>query len=303
MDRYLDMDPAVYQAIQNNKPVIALESSFIAHGLPHPANLQTALEMIELVRKEGAVPAVTALVKGRIKVGLKDLELEELAEEGGKYFKVAASEVGIFLSKGTRGATTVSGTIYGAYLAGISICATGGIGGVHREVSRTFDISQDLIALSRFPVAVVSSGAKIILDLKLTLEYLETMGVPVMGYKTNYFPAFYSSASSYPLENNLKSSREAAEIIKVYQELGWKGGLLFVNPVPREDSLSPEFINSIVDEALQKANKENIKGKSLTPFLLKHLNQETEGECLKANISLLKNNALLAARIARAYYD
>jgi len=300
---YLDIHPAVYEAFQNKKPVIALESSFVAQGLPYPENLQTCLEMMDLIKEEGAVPAVTALCKGKIKVGLKNSEIEELAEEGNKYFKVAASDLGIILARGFRGATTVSGTIYASYLSGIRICATGGIGGVHREASQTFDVSQDLIGLSRFPVAVVSAGAKAILDLKLTLEYLETRGVPVIGYRTRSFPAFYSSASSYSLDHTVKDPQEAAEVIRTYQDLGWEGGLLFANPLPREDSLSWEFINDIMEKALKEAKKENIQGKALTPFLLNYLNQETEGECLKANISLLKNNAILGARLAKSYYS
>lgn len=300
MDRYLDFDPAVYQAIQNKKPVIALESSFIAHGLPYPQNLQTALEMKGIIGREGAVPAVIALGEGKIKVGLNDDEINELAEEGDRYIKVSASDVGVLLAQGLKGATTLSGTVYTAYLAGIGICATGGIGGVHREASRTFDISQDLITLSIYPLAVISGGAKVILDLGLTLEYLETRGVPVIGYRTDYFPSFYSSASSYPLNYKIKDPKEAGEIIRVYQDMGWRGGLLFVNPIPREDSLSREFVEDILEKALDKARYMNIKGKNLTPFLLDFLNENSQGKCLEANISLLKNNAILSAKIGKS---
>ena len=295
----LSIEPEVQEALKYNKPAAAIESSFIAHGLPYPQNYHLALEMLEIIREHGVVPAVTAVIDGKIKIGLSMNQIEEMSFKGGLYFKASASDFGALLAAGRDGATTVAGTIYAASLAGIKACVTGGIGGVHRGAAQSLDISQDLTCLSRFPVTVVSSGVKSILDLKLTLEYLETNGVPIIGYRTGYFPSFYTHQSSYELHHSVDSSRKAARMIKMYELLGWQGGILIANPVPQKDSLSEEFINRIIEKGLKEVTENNIRGKMVTPFLLNYLSQESGGQCLKTNISLLKNNAELGAKISR----
>ncbi|PKM84067.1 MAG: pseudouridine-5-phosphate glycosidase [Firmicutes bacterium HGW-Firmicutes-13] len=297
------INPDIEDALSNKKPVVTLESSFIAHGLPYPSNLELVLEMLDIIEKHSVIPAVTAVINGKIRVGLEKSELEEMAKAGKDYFKAAAGDFGALLAKGAKGATTVAGTIFTAHLAGIKICVTGGIGGVHRDVSHNFDISQDLTVLSKYPVSVVSAGAKAILDISLTLEYLETIGVPIVGYRTKYFPSFYSRTSPYELDHTVESSGEAAKIIKYYERLGWQGGLLIATPLPDEESLSEEFIDSILEKALTEAKRLTIRRKHLTPYLLNYLSENSGGKCLKANISLLKNNARLAAEISLAYYQ
>ncbi len=303
INNLLSIHPKIKEALLNNKPVVALESSFIAHGLPYPTNLELCSDMASIIKKRGVHPAVTAIINGKIKIGLDDSEIEELANSGEKIFKASASDFGVLLAKGAKGATTVAGTIYAAHMAGIKIIVTGGIGGVHREGYRTLDISQDLNVLSSLPVTVVSAGAKAILDIKLTLEYIETAGVAVIGYKTNYFPSFYSCTSPYLLNHRAESAVEIAEIIQCYYRLKWQRGLLIANPLPDHDSLSAEYLNNVINKALDKAKELNISGKSLTPFLLNYIVDISEGKCLKANLSLLKNNAVLAADISYSYHE
>ena len=297
MNPYLAISDEVQAALAANRPVVALESTIISHGLPYPVNLETALALEEIVRQSGACPATVAVLDGKIRVGLDRPALELLATS--KHVqKASRRDLPAVLAKGLAAATTVSATMIAAHLAGISVFATGGIGGVHRGASTTFDISADLTELARTSVAVVCAGAKAILDLPLTLEYLETMGVPVWGYKTGVFPAFYTRDSGLPVDYRFDDAGEIARALRTKWELGLRGGVVIANPIPPGDELDPEIIGREIEKALAQAEKQGVRGKALTPFLLARLEELTGGKSVQANLALVKNNARLAAEIA-----
>ncbi|MCG2761616.1 MAG: pseudouridine-5'-phosphate glycosidase [Candidatus Atribacteria bacterium] len=297
-ERFFDFKDEVKEALEEGKPVVALESTLISHGFPYPENLEVAEEMEEIIRGYGVVPATIAVIKGKIKVGLTRGELEFMATSK-DILKASRRDLAVIAAKGLNGATTVAATMMVAERAGIKVFATGGIGGVHRGAEKTFDISADLQELARTPVAVVCSGAKAILDLPLTLEYLETMGVPIIGFRTDEFPAFYCRESGLKVDYVVNDEKEAAGIIRVMQDLELGGGMIIANPVPEEYALSMEYMNEMIEEAVRAAEKEGIKGKKLTPYLLNKIKELTGGKSLKANIALVKNNARVAAKIAR----
>ncbi len=294
---HLMIDPA----LQTGQASVALESTVISHGLPYPANLQTALALEAVVREHGANPATIALLDGKIHVGLNRAELERLATEKG-VAKVSRRDLPVVLARRGTGATTVAATMYAAYLAGLHVFGTGGLGGVHRGASTTFDISADLTELARTPVIVVCAGAKAILDLPLTLEYLETQGVPVIGYGTDELPAFYTRHSGLKLEAWADSAAEIAEIARIKWELGLTGGIVVVVPPPPEADLPAAEIERAITRALASAEKAGVRGKAVTPFLLEAVRLETDGRSLETNIALLKNNVSVAAEIAKAFY-
>ncbi len=297
----LDVRPAVREALEAGQPVVALESTVIAHGLPHPHNVETAMELEGIIRETGCVPATIAVIQGRPTVGLTPAELHALAEPG-RFEKVGVRDLPVVAALGRNGATTVSATMAIASLAGIRVFVTGGIGGVHRGASSTFDISSDLTELARTDVAVVCAGAKAILDLGLTLEYLETLGVPVIGFGTDSFPAFYLRDSGFPVPQRVDSPEEAAAVMKVKWAMGLKGGLLIANPIRPEDELNGGVMEAAIQQAVDEAARRGITGKPVTPHLLSRLAQLTDGATIEANIALLRNNARVGAAIARAYY-
>ena len=287
----------VRDALAERQAVVALESTIVTHGMPHPQNFETAWAVEEVVRSEEAVPATIALIDGRIRVGLQAAELERLASAAGAVKASRRDLAALVVKKATAG-TTVSATMITAAAAGIAIFATGGIGGVHRGAAQTFDISADLVELSRTSVAVVCAGAKSILDLPKTLEVLETFGVPVLGYRTNEFPAFFTRSSGQKVDHRFDSPREMAEVIAAQRRLRLETGVLITNPIPEADALPAEAIEGHIDEACREAERAGISGKQLTPFLLQRINDLTGGRSLAANIALIKNNAALAAQIA-----
>lgn len=295
---WLRLTPEVGEALRAGRPVVALESTVITHGLPRPVNLETARELEAEVRAQGAVPATIAILEGTIRVGLTDEDLERLAVAADAV-KVSRRDLAAVLISGRTGATTVAATMICAHLAGIAVFATGGIGGVHRGAQQTMDISADLQELARTPVAVVCAGAKAILDLGLTLEVLETLGVPVIGYGTDEFPAFYTRTSGHRLDHRVDSPEQAAQLIRLHQTLT-PGGVLIANPIPPEDALPPDLVQDAVERALREAERQGIRGKAVTPFLLEAVRQATGGRSLTANVALLRHNAALAARIAAA---
>ncbi|MBQ7076702.1 MAG: pseudouridine-5'-phosphate glycosidase [Lachnospiraceae bacterium] len=298
IEKYLDVAPEVLEAVKNNKPVVALESTIISHGMPYPKNVETALEVEKIIRDNGAVPATIAIINGRLKAGLSKDEIEYLGKSGHNVTKVSRRDLPIIVAKKMDGATTVATTMIIAAMAGIKIFATGGIGGVHRGAQKTFDISADLDELSMTPVTVVCAGAKAILDLPLTLEYLETKGVPVIGFKTKELPAFYTRKSGLGVDYEIDTEKELAEAIYVKSELGMKGGMLVTNPIPEEYSMDEKVINKAIDEAIAEAEAKGIKGKETTPFLLAKVKDITGGDSLESNIRLVYNNAAVAARTA-----
>lgn len=298
MNAYLSLTEEVTEAIKNNIPVVALESTIIAHGMPYPKNVETALMVEEEVRKQGAVPATIAIFAGQLKAGLSLQEIESLGKEGQKVMKVSRRDLPFVLVKGWHGATTVATTMMIAEMAGIRIFATGGIGGVHRGAEISMDVSADLQELSKTKVAVVSAGAKAILDLALTLEYLETLGVPVVGYQTDHFPAFYIRKSGYKVPSRLDKPEEIAMMLSTHWGLGLSGGILIANPIPIAAELKYESIQNAIALAIQDSVQQKIHGKELTPFLLSRIVDLTGGESLSANIELVKNNARLAAIVA-----
>lgn len=300
MNRYLDISNEVKNALSNNVPVVALESTIISHGMPYPQNLDTAIRVEQAIRDSGAVPATIAIIGGRLKAGLTLKEIEYLAKEGTNIPKASRRDLSYLVANKKDGATTVTTTMMIAHMAGISIFATGGIGGVHRGAETTMDISADLEELAQTPVMVVCAGAKSILDLGLTLEYLETKGVPVLGYKTDLLPAFYTRESSFKVDYNVQTPEELASIFKASKDLSLKGGMLVVNPIPEKYSMDREYIDGVIDAAVNKANALGIKGKETTPFLLAEIKEVTGGDSLKSNIELVLNNARLAARTAVA---
>ena len=299
-EKYLDISPEVSEAVRNKKPVVALESTIISHGMPYPQNVETALAVEKIIRDNGAVPATIAIIKGRLKAGLNKDEIEYLGKTGQAVTKVSRRDLPLIVAKGLDGATTVATTMIIAAMAGIPIFATGGIGGVHRGAQQTFDISADLEELAMTPVTVVCAGAKAILDLPLTLEYLETKGVPVLGYQTDELAAFYSRHSGLKVDYQVDSPKELAEAIHVKRELGLQGGILVSNPIPEEYSMDPEVINKAIDQAVNEANEKGIHGKETTPFLLARIKDITGGDSLESNIKLVFNNAALAAKTAVA---
>lgn len=296
---FLEINPIVKEAIENGKAVIALESTIISHGMPYPKNAQTALEVEKLVRENGCVPATIGIINGKLKVGLTEDEIELLAKEGLNVPKVSRRDLAYVISHKLNGATTVAGTMIGAELAGIKMFATGGIGGVHRGAETTMDISADLDELSNTSVAVVCAGAKSILDLKLTLEYLETKGVPVLGYKTKELPAFFTSKSGYNLDYKMESAKEIADLLNTKWGLGLKGGVVIANPIPAEYEMDADLIEKVIQEAVAKANSLGVKGKDITPFLLDEIQKVTGGDSLNSNIQLVFNNVKLACEIAK----
>lgn len=297
-NQYLDIAPEVAEALAQNKPVVALESTIISHGMPYPQNVETALKVEQVIRDNGAVPATIAIIGGRLKAGLSKDEIEHLGKTGYDVPKVSRRDLPIIVAKGMDGATTVATTMIIASLAGIKIFATGGIGGVHRGAETTMDISADLEELAMTPVMVVCAGAKSILDLGLTLEYLETKGVPVIGYGTKELPAFYTRKSGFGVDYELDTPLEIATAFHVKQKVGLKGGMLVANPIPEEYSMDPDVINNAIDEAIAESRKQGIHGKDTTPFLLAKVKEITGGDSLDSNIQLVFNNAALAAKTA-----
>ena len=300
LGKWFDISEEIQNSIKEKGPVVALESTIISHGMPFPQNLETALEVESIIRKEGAIPATIAVVEGRIKIGLSNLELEQFAQ-GTKTVKVSSRDLPLAISQKQDGGTTVAATMICARMAGISIFVTGGIGGVHRGSEKTMDISGDLMELARTNVAVVCAGIKSILDIPRTLEYLETQRVPVIGYRTDEFPAFYTTTSGYSVQSRINTAEEIARCMKVKWELGLEGGLVIANPVLREDAMDGVFIEEAITKSLKEASEKGIDGKAVTPFLLDRISQLTDGESLKTNIALVCNNALLGAKIASAY--
>ncbi len=295
---YLDISPEVQKALDNKLPIVALESTIISHGMPYPQNMETALMLENEIRNLGAVPATIALMNGKIKVGLTEKEIDFLAKEGTKVIKTSRRDIPYILSKKLTGATTVSATMIAAEKAGIHVFATGGIGGVHRGATDTFDISADLQELAKTNVAVVCAGIKAILDLELTLEYLETQGVPVLGYQTHELPAFYTRKSGFKVDYNMQSPKEISDLLKAKWNVGLKGGAVIANPIPEESSMDYDVMTKAINEAIKEQNNLGIKGKQSTPFLLGKVKELTKGESLASNIELVKNNAKLAAKIA-----
>ena len=298
LNKYLDVAPEVAEAIAQGRPVVALESTIISHGMPYPQNVETALKVEEIIRENGAVPATIAIIGGRLKAGCSREDIEHLGRKGLAVTKASRRDLATLVARGEDGATTVTTTMIIAHMAGISVFATGGIGGVHRGGETTMDISADLEELSHTPVMVVCAGAKSILDLGLTLEYLETHGVPVMGYGTGELPAFYTRHSGFRVDYRVDSPEELARIFAVQQELGFEGGMLVTNPIPEEFSMPADVINKAIDAAVAEANAKGIHGKEITPFLLDRIQQLTGGDSLHSNIELVFNNARLAARTA-----
>lgn len=289
--------PEVARALADGAPIVALESTIIAHGMPYPQNLETAQSVEAIVRSNGAVPATIAVLDGKFVVGLTDAEIERIARSPDMP-KLSRRDLPLAVARGGDGATTVAATMIGANLADIRVFATGGIGGVHRGAESSFDISADLEELGRTPVSVVSAGAKAILDLPKTLEVLETKGVPVIGYRTDEFPAFYSSSSGLPVPLRCDQPSEIAGVLGAMRALGQTAGALIANPIPAEMALEPGAINSVIDGALKEAESAGITGREVTPFLLAKVADKTMGESLEANIALVKHNAALAAQIA-----
>lgn len=300
LNKYLDIAPEVRSALDAGRPVVALESTIISHGMPYPQNVETALNVERLVRESGAVPATIAVIKGRLKAGLTGDEIDYLGKTGLAVPKASRRDLPVLAAQGRDGACTVTTTMIIAHLAGISVFATGGVGGVHRGAETTMDISADLEELAHTPVMVICAGAKSILDLGLTLEYLETHGVPVIGYGTEELPAFYTRKSGFKVDYELDTPEELAKAFYVQQELGLGGGMLVTNPIPEAYSMDPEIINKAIAEAIEDAKKQGIHGKETTPFLLAKIKDLTGGDSLDSNIQLVYNNARLAARTAAA---
>ena len=298
--KYLEVTPEIAEAVAAGKPVVALESTILSHGMPFPQNVEFAHKVEEIVRSEGAIPATTAIIGGKLKVGLTSDELDIMckAENVGK---ISRRDVAVYLATGKTGATTVATTMLIADMAGIRIFATGGIGGVHRGATETMDISADLQELAHTQVAVIGAGCKSLLDIGLTLEYLETMGVPVIGYDTDDFPAFYCRRSGHGVDYNAKDAKTVANIIHTKWELGLAGGALIANPIPKEYELDYDEMEKVINRALEMAKEQNIHGKDTTPFLLSHIKDLTDGVSFASNLQLAYNNARIASRIAVEY--
>jgi pseudouridylate synthase len=298
MQTFLTISEEVKAALAHGQPVLALESTIISHGMPYPQNVETALEIEQIVRSKGAIPATCGIISGRLVAGLSRAEIEYLGKKGHEVAKVSRRDIPYLVSKKMDGATTVAGTMIIAEMAGIRVFATGGIGGVHRGAQQTLDISADLQELAQTKVAVISAGAKAILDLPLTLEYLETMGVPVLGYQTDQFPCFFSRTSGLQVDFRLDTPKEIADFLQVKWDMGLKGGALIGNPVPEAFALDHDAMEAVIADAVRQAEQKGKKGKALTPFLLAAIERMTGGNSLKTNIALVKNNAELGAAIA-----
>ena len=298
LSKYLDIAPEVQQALAEGRPVVALESTIISHGMPYPQNVETALNVEKIIRENGAVPATIAVLGGRLKAGLSHEEIDYLGKTGTAVTKASRRDLPVLVAEGRDGATTVATTMIIAHLAGIQVFATGGIGGVHRGAETTMDISADLEELAHTPVMVVCAGAKAILDLGLTLEYLETHGVPVIGYGTEELPAFYTRKSGFKVDYRLDTPAELAKTFFVKQDMGLGGGMLVTNPIPEEYSMDADVINKAIDEAIAESRALGIHGKETTPFLLAKVKDLTGGDSLASNIQLVYNNARLAAQAA-----
>ncbi len=301
MNQYLDIHPEVAAAIAEGRPVVALESTIISHGMPYPQNVQTALAVEQIIRENGAVPATIAIIGGRLKAGLTSEEIEYFGKKGREIAKASRRDLAVRCARGADGATTVTTTMIIAHMAGIKIFATGGIGGVHRGAETTMDISADLEELGQTPVMVVCAGAKSILDLGLTLEYLETKGVPVIGYGTGELPAFYTRQSGYAVDYRMDTPEELAAAFKAGHAMGLKSGMLVTNPIPEEYAMPKEVIDAAIDRAIAECEEQGIHGKETTPFLLARVAELTGGDSLASNIKLVFNNARLAAQTAVAY--
>ncbi len=301
LNKYLDIKPEVAEALAAGKPVVALESTIISHGMPYPQNVETALAVEKIIRDNGAVPATIGVIGGRLKAGMTPEEIEYFGKKGADIAKASRRDLAVLCSRKEDGATTVTTTMMIAHMAGIQIFATGGIGGVHRGAETTMDISADLEELAQTPVMVVCAGAKSILDLGLTLEYLETHGVPVLGYGTKELPAFYTRSSGFSVDYRMDTPEELAAAFKTQSEMGLKGGMLVTNPIPEEYSMDASVINAAIEEAVRQSKEQGIAGKETTPFLLAKIKELTGGDSLDSNIQLVFNNARLAAKIAAAY--
>lgn len=297
LEKYLLVTDEVKNAIKEGKPVVALESTILSHGMPYPENVEFASKVEQVIREAGAVPATTAIIGGKLVVGLNEDQLLTMckAENVGK---VSRRDVAVYLTTGQTGATTVATTMLIASLAGVKVFATGGIGGVHRGAQETMDISADLQEFAQTPVAVVSAGCKSILDIGLTLEYLETMGVPVLGYQTKDFPAFYCRQSGFGVDYELKDAAEAAKVVKTKWDLGLKGGAVIANPIPEQYALDYDEMEKVIVKALDMAKENGIRGKATTPFLLKTIKELTDGVAFASNVQLALNNAKVGAEIA-----
>ena len=300
MNKYLDISPEVKAALEAGKPVVAQESTIISHGMPYPKNVETALLVEQTLRDNGAVPATIAVIGGRLKAGLSKEEIEYLGKTGRGVAKASRRDLPALVARGADGATTVTTTMIIAHMAGIQVFATGGIGGVHRGAETTMDISADLEELAQTPVMVVCAGAKSILDLGLTLEYLETKGVPVIGYGTEELPAFYTRKSGFGVDYRVDSPEELAAMFAAQRDLGYKGGMLVTNPIPEEYAMPKDVIDAAIEQALRECKEQGIHGKETTPFLLARVVELTGGDSLESNIQLVLNNARVAARTAAA---
>lgn len=298
MNKYLDISPEVQQALADGKPVVALESTIISHGMPYPKNVETAMLVEKTIRENGAVPATIAIIGGRLKAGLSHEEIKYLGKSGRKVAKVSRRDLAAIVARGADGATTVTTTMIIAHMAGIKVFATGGIGGVHRGAETTMDISADLEELAGTPVMVVCAGAKSILDLGLTLEYLETKGVPVIGYGTDELPAFYTRSSGFGVDYRVDTPAQLAAMFKAQQELGMKGGMLVTNPIPEQYAMDKAVIDAAIEQAVAESKEQGIHGKETTPFLLARVVELTGGDSLESNIQLVLNNAIVASKTA-----
>ena len=298
MNKYLDISPEVAEALAEGKPIVALESTIISHGMPYPKNVETALLVEQTIRDHGAVPATIAILGGRLKAGLTRDEIEYLGIAGRDVAKASRRDLPTLVARKADGATTVTTTMIIAHMAGIQIFATGGIGGVHRGAETTMDISADLEELAQTPVMVICAGAKSILDLGLTLEYLETKGVPVIGYGTDELPAFYTRRSGFGVDYRADSPQELAAMFKAQRDMAFKGGMLVTNPIPEEYAMDKAVIDAAIEQALKESVEQGIRGKEATPFLLAKVVELTGGDSLESNIQLVLNNARLAARTA-----
>lgn len=302
-NEYLDISPEVAEALANNRPVVALESTIISHGMPYPQNAETALAVEQQIRENGAVPATIAIINGRMKAGLSREEIELLGKEGHNVAKVSRRDLPFIVAAGKNGATTVASTMIIAEMAGIHVFATGGIGGVHRGAEQTFDISADLQELAKTNVAVICAGAKSILDLGLTTEYLETHGVPLIGYQTQVLPAFFCRTSPFSVSIQLDVPEQIAKAMATKWQSGLEGGMVIANPIPEQFAMPEAKINAAIEQAVQESVEQGIHGKDSTPFLLARVAELTGGDSLHSNIQLVFNNAKLAAQIARCYQE
>lgn len=298
LNKYLDIAPEVQKALDEGRPVVALESTIISHGMPYPQNVETALNVEKIIRDNGAVPATIAVLGGRLKAGLSEQEIDYLGKTGAGVAKASRRDLPVLVAEGKDGATTVTTTMIIAHMAGIQVFATGGIGGVHRGAETTMDISADLEELAHTPVMVVCAGAKSILDLGLTLEYLETHGVPVIGYGTEELPAFYTRKSGFKVDYRIDTPEDLAKTFFVKQDMGLGGGMLVTNPIPEAYSMDHDVISKAIDDAVAESKKLGIHGKETTPFLLAKIKELTGGDSLNSNIQLVYNNATLAAKTA-----